>query len=426
MSQELEREVALLAGALPTSLKSTLQKAGELADKMGMALFAVGGMVRDLIMGHPTFDVDLAVEGDIFTFADVLGEALGAEVTRVPRFGTAHLSISSSGASVERIDLAMTRTERYPVWGALPEVAPADLSADLYRRDFTINAMAIRLNGDGLVALVDPFCGRADLAAGQIRTLHDQSFWEDPTRILRAVRFANRYGFQLAPSTAVRAREAVSKGLLFRVSRERLRQELVLILRESKSDEALRQLDDLGVIGQLLPGVTLTDSLLIWLRATDAAQMFGAQRWQVKLLLLLHELPTENGLAVIAGLKLRKEVVQVISQALFAWREALGTLAANSPTNGIIVQQLRNRPGALLALLAIRGTGSAVTRYWAELRHIRLMVNGLDLVEAGVPAGPQVGRILTQLLIDRVEGRAPDRAAQLALGLSYAKEDTSS
>lgn len=348
----------------------------------------------------------------------------------MPRFGTAHLRLpAQSPEAPGRVDVATARRETYVHAGALPAVEWAGIKEDLYRRDFTINAMAIRLEPQGPGALIDCFGGGADLAAGLIRILHPLSFVEDPTRMLRAVRFAQRYGFRLETGTREAARSAAAQGCLDRVSMDRLRNELLLILREPRSGGALALLRDLGVLARVLPGVPLLpatqsqlDSVdLLEARAPGLAE--AAAQWVTKLMLLLHTLPVPQRKALIARLKLRRAPAQALTRALAAWPAALAVLKSPGVTPAQVVEALAGWSPEGLLFLYLLGAGEPVTRYWQDWRHVRLAITGADLIRAGVTAGPVVGRALARVLADRLDGAAPDRASQLALALRYAFEE---
>ncbi|HLN64726.1 MAG TPA: CBS domain-containing protein, partial [Symbiobacteriaceae bacterium] len=240
-----------VAGA-PAGLRSLLRTAGAVAERHGVSVYAVGGFVRDLLVGRPNLDLDIVVEGDGISYARALGEALGGAVQEVPRFETAHIYWDPPSPDVpSRIDVATARREFYEHAAALPLVEHADLRHDLYRRDFSINAMAVPLGARGPLGLVDFFGGWQDLQDGLVRSLHTLSFVEDPTRLLRAVRFAHRYRFALEEETLRCARQAVTDGLLDQVSTERLRNELILLLQEPGSGGAVGTLSELGALERL-------------------------------------------------------------------------------------------------------------------------------------------------------------------------------
>ena len=189
--------------------------------------YLVGGAVRDLLLGGETRDIDIAVEGDARSAARAVADRLGGELREYERFGTADVVLPD-----DTYHLATTREETYEAPGALPTVTPASLAEDLRRRDFTVNTLAVGLTGDDLGHLYDPFGGLADLEAKVIRVLHERSFLDDPTRLLRAVRYATRLEFGLEPETERLAREAVAADALATVSGKRIRADLMKLLCE--------------------------------------------------------------------------------------------------------------------------------------------------------------------------------------------------
>ncbi|HEY8347804.1 MAG TPA: CBS domain-containing protein [Symbiobacteriaceae bacterium] len=411
----------------PGPVQELLRISGAVAERTGVAAYAVGGFVRDLLLGRPNLDIDIVVEGDGIAYARALAAELGGRVKEVPRFGTAHILLDQAGPDMpRRLDVATARREFYEHAAALPVVEHADLRQDLYRRDFSINAMAVRLGSRGAGELIDFFGGLQDLRQGQIRILHTLSFVEDPTRILRAVRFAHRYGFRLEPETQRCATSAIAGGYLARVTAERLRQELVLILKESCSGGALKSLHDLGALPQILPGVMWHDELAGQVDRVDKlpeevpAIAGESCLWLVKLMVLLHPLRLSEGAALVRRMKLRRAETQALVHTLTWWRSALEVLTAPRSTPADVVQTLSGWPPEGLLLLYLLGAGSRVMRYWQEWRHVRLEITGKDLVDAGVPEGPVIRRALARALRARLEGLAPDRATQLRLALRYA------
>jgi len=417
-------------GGVSPEMRALLAAAGTVAEEMGMGAFAVGGFVRDLLLDRPNLDVDIVVEGDGIAYAARLGAALGARVNEVPRFGAAHLYLPGPRAGTPaRVDIASARREYYEHAAALPVIEHAGLREDLYRRDFSINAMAVRLGKGGPTGLVDFFGGLSDLGAGQLRVLHTLSFVEDPTRILRAVRFAHRYGFALDPQTAELARRAVVEGFLRRVSIERLRNELLLILQEAGSGGALEQLAALGALGEILPGVDAAPELY---RQIDRVEQLGQQYpglyeeaapWAVKLLCLLHPLKPEAGAGAVGHLRLRREPGQALLHTLATWRSTLSAVTSPNVLPSEAVRTLKEHSPEGLLLLCTLGCGEVVTRYWQQWRQVRLDIDGRDLTRAGIGKGPAVGRALARVLYDRLDGLAPDRSSQLDRALRYANEE---
>lgn len=215
--------------AVPAPVRPLLGVVARVARARRQTIYAVGGCVRDWLLGLPGLDLDLMVEeGDGIAFARAAATALRARLVAHGAFGTATLTLPDK----RRVDIATARTERYRQPGAYPSVAVGTLRQDLARRDFTINAMAARIGAGRTLPLVDPFKGRADLAARVVRVLHPKSFLDDPTRIFRAVRFAQRFGFVIESMTERWIREAVAAGALERVQPGRIRKELVLLAQE--------------------------------------------------------------------------------------------------------------------------------------------------------------------------------------------------
>ncbi len=205
--------------------------------------------MRDILLGEPGFDVDIAVEGDAIALAHALAAALDGRVRPHEKFGTAAVIYGDD----ERIDVVTARTEFYEAPAALPSVEHASIREDLFRRDFTINAMAVSLKGGEFGRLVDPFDGRRDLERRTIRVLHNLSFVDDPTRIFRAIRYENRYGFRMEEHTLRLARGCVEMGLVGDLSSARLRDELVALLEEGEVEHSILRLGEIGVAAAVHP-----------------------------------------------------------------------------------------------------------------------------------------------------------------------------
>ena len=226
--------------SIPSALRGPLQRIGRLADAQGVRAYAVGGCVRDLLLGRSSTEIDVAVEGDAIGLARATAQEMGGILTVHEQFGTATVALQKRGLA--RIDFAMCRQERYAASGAYPQVTPGTLAEDLIRRDFTINAMALQAQGDTFGALVDPYGGAKDVRARRLRVLHPRSFLDDPSRILRGIRFAARFGCAFEPSTRRWLIEALRDGGLERLNRGRWRKELGLMLEEPDSLACFRLL----------------------------------------------------------------------------------------------------------------------------------------------------------------------------------------
>ncbi|HYR45971.1 MAG TPA: hypothetical protein VER78_03105, partial [Thermoanaerobaculia bacterium] len=229
--------------SLPLLLRKKVTAARRLARERSLPLYLVGGALRDLMLRRPIRDLDLTVEGDAVSFGRVLSGRLGARARAHERFGTVALEFEDGS----RLDVAASRAESYQAHGALPHVEPAPIAADLGRRDFTVNAMALEIAPGRRVRLRDPFGGARDLSRGLIRMRHAGSPMDDPTRAFRAARYAGRLGFSIEPRSRGWIREALSRGVFRAVSGDRLRREMRLLLSEKSPARAARRLCGLGL-----------------------------------------------------------------------------------------------------------------------------------------------------------------------------------
>jgi tRNA nucleotidyltransferase (CCA-adding enzyme) len=342
----------------------------------GLRAYLVGGTVRDLLLGRGRADIDVAVEGDPGELAGRLGGAANTH----DRFGTA--TVRTDGVEV---DLATTRTETYSRPGALPDVTPAPLAQDLARRDFTINAMAVPL---ARPELIDPNGGLGDLRRGQLRILHDRSFVDDPTRAIRGARYAARYRFELDPATAELVREAD----LATVSRDRAEAELRKLAAEPEAARGFGLLAEWGLL-ELEPGAT-------------------------ELVAAVSKLLDTEGWAEFAD---REQAV--LAAALGRGTEEARRLAAATPERPSDAMGLaRGLGGPELALARALGA-TWLDRYMSEWRHVRLEIDGADLLAEGVAEGPAVGRGLAGAMRAKLDGEVVGREGELRAALRAARDN---
>jgi tRNA nucleotidyltransferase (CCA-adding enzyme) len=403
---------ARLLEVVPAAAAAALTTTVEICRRSGVGLYLVGGSLRDLLLGRPHVDLDLAVEAEVGPLAHALGERLAARVVVHRRFGTAVLR----GPGFE-LDLARTRRERYPRPGALPEVEPADLGADLARRDFTVNAMALALAPtEG--RLVDPHGGLADLAARRIRSLHDASFQDDATRILRAVRYAGRLGFRLSEETEAALRRDLS--YLDSLSGPRRRRELILLLNEGEAVAAARLAADLGVLAALHVSLALTPAReAAWRRALAGRQHGSRVELGLCLIVAVSEVDAVTDLARHLHLDGRLEAVL---RDFVRLSGLSGKLARSSLPSEAVELLDRFAPAAVWAV-SVCGDGVAATtcrRYLEQWRRVRPRLDGDDLLALGVPAGPAVGAALRALRRARLDGLVTDQDEEEALALVIA------
>ena len=340
-------------------------------------VYVVGGAVRDLLLGRDRADLDLVVEGDAAALAARLGDG-GAEHGR---FGTVKVEVDG-----QEIDVASARSETYAHPGALPEVTvPAGIEADLGRRDFTINAMAIPLAGEA--RLIDPHGGRADLEAGLLRVLHDGSFVDDPTRAIRAARYAARFGFEPEPGT----RRLLGAADLGAVSADRREAELLRLAREATAADGFRLLGAWGLVELRSGGVEL---------AAAVDDLLGRSPW--------HELAPRESALLAAAL------------GPVAGERELAGAAPKRPSEGVELAAAREPVELALA----RALGAEWLDEYVEVwRAVRLEIDGSDLIGAGVTEGPALGRGLDAALRAKLDGEIEGRDQELATALAAARAE---
>jgi tRNA nucleotidyltransferase (CCA-adding enzyme) len=347
--------------------------------------YLVGGAVRDLLLGRERADLDVVVEGD----AAELAARLGGESIAHDRFATAKVTLDG----VE-YDLATARTESYPRPGALPEVRPASLADDLARRDFAINAMAVPLGGEP--QLVDPHGGLGDLAAGILRVLHQRSFVDDPTRALRAARYVARFGFTVEPETDALARRAEPAS----VSRDRVEAELIRLAGEPRARRGFELLADWGLVELPEEGGSLIEAV---------GSLVGEPPWAgtVDRALAIHAAATGHAPGAAGR----------VHDLLGGARE----LAAAAPARPSEAVALARGRGGVELLLARAMDAEWLDRYLTEWRHVRLEIAGEDLMAAGVPEGPDVGRGLEEALRRKLDGEIDGREEELRVAVDAAR-----
>jgi tRNA nucleotidyltransferase (CCA-adding enzyme) len=388
----------------------------------------VGGAVRDLLLGHWPRELDVTVARDAAGLAATLAAAISPSERAYGRVVEPVLHERFRTASVAwaygRIDVAERRAESYPSPGALPEVRPGTFEQDLRRRDFTVNAIALPLHGPGAEGLLAVDGGLQDLQAGLLRVLHERSFRDDPTRILRLARYAARLGFEIEPETRRLAIEAVASGALDTVSGERLGSELWLAAGEADGRAAMRALGELGVPAAL--GLEQFDDRL----AAEAESFLpGDGRRDVLWMAVALRPPAEQADAsrsrsaeLTTRLALGQEVKNRVLLSSHGVEEAAEQLAraADAPQAWELLDGQPVERSAVIGALAARRSAEAAARVreWLDVqRHVKLEINGNDLLDTGVPEGSEVGFRLRAALMRKREGRAEGREEELGAAL---------
>jgi len=414
----------LMARELPGKIFDCLRRIGAEGDRLRMRVYLIGGAVRDLLLRRRNIDLDLVVEGEGIDFARRLAERMGGRIKRYDRFGTA-LLILRPGI---KLDLASARKECYQKPGALPQVSKGDLLTDLYRRDFTINSMALCLNPDRFGQLFDPYGGRRDLEAGVIRVLHRLSFSDDPTRMIRAVRFEQRYGFSLDSETESLLKEGVGSGMLSRVSGQRLRDELILILKEEDPLKAVKRLDGCGILAFLSSGIRVDDNLFDRVGLSLSRLGFlKVEKWMVYLLALVWGLNMKAALQFADRLYLPKRASALIEDVWKRKQKIDYILALLRPLPSQIYRALEGlRLEGIAFLLAQRDNQKFeefVEVMLKRLSKVKLYISGDDLKAIGIPQGPIYRRILDKVFEAKLDGEVKTGTDELELARRFWRED---
>jgi tRNA nucleotidyltransferase (CCA-adding enzyme) len=420
-SEASQRFMASFSHLLPVEAREAVETLGLLAGEDGLRAHVVGGFVRDMLIGRPNLDIDVVIEGDGLAFAERVAERLGARVRVHRRFGTAVLILSKT----LHVDITSARTEYYTRPGALPTVERSSLRQDLFRRDFSVNAMAACINPESFGIIADPFGGLHDLERGVIRTLHSLSFVEDPTRVLRAARFEKRYGFKIDPSTEALLRQAVDMQMLDEVSGARIREEILDIIDEQSVTPIMERLHELGALDLLLPQEARAHKVLEELALTEVAYHTLAEWFErephrrIALLIpFAATVPTrvaehwtrwlrfgrEYGTPIITAAEKRKSVVARLRDRRGMKDSRLYALLDELPAETVVY---------LWAICDAVGR-ERIERFVKVLSAIRTAVTGEDLVALGFAPGPYFSAILSESLSDRLDGRAVGREAELA------------
>ncbi len=414
--------VANLAGRLGELGLDDLLRQIQAVAAGARGVYLVGGAVRDLLLGEPGFDIDVAVEGDGIAFAEDLAARLKGHVRTHHKFGTAVVVFDDAAGNRRHVDVASTRRESYAHPAALPKVEHAGIRSDLARRDFTVNALAVSLKSATYGDLLDYFGGVADLEQRRIVVLHNLSFIEDPTRILRAVRYENRYGLRMDEHTLNLARACCAMDLVGDLSSARLREELVALLDERRVDFSLERLEELPLAPSIHARLRSGSGEREAVRASDALrERHGLQEevpdWRLRLVWLLRDLDPEEIADWASRMRFRGSDRAVLERAYVVASRLLERVSRGQ-SEADLREIAHGEPlEAILVAMVLDETGIAAGRlghYLDVTRHIRLEVTGEDLIAMGFVASPQMGDVLRSILSLKVNGVVVSREDELA------------
>ena len=393
---------------LPAELVSFMQVAGEVAKRQEQSLYLVGGVVRDLLLMQPNFDLDLVVEGNAINLAHQLSSTYQGKIITHPRFNTAKLQWDKWS-----VDLTTARSETYVKPGALPSVKPGSLSSDLFRRDFTINTMAICLDPSRYGELIDLYGGTDDLEHKLIRVLHEKSFTDDATRIWRGLRYEQRLNFQLEENTLQLLKRDIP--MLDTISGDRIRYELECILREKYPEKILRRADELGA----LPKLHLALKGNGWLaeKFEQARRLSSPNPPPAGLYLafMAYPLTSEENEQLISYLRLAKPLAQTLRDSI-SIKAKLQSLADLELSPSRIYRLLHGYAPLAITANSLACDSSVARRhielYLDKLRYIKPALGGDDLIRMGITPGPRIKEILNLLHEARLDGKVTSKRGE--------------
>jgi len=401
---------------------SALLEIGRIGDHFGYSIFMVGGIVRDLLLGIPNLDLDIVVEEDAIKFAHFFCEQVKGKIKIHQKFKTA-VVILPNGI---KIDFASARREFYEFPAALPDVEFASIKKDLYRRDFTINAMAIQLNQEKFGKLLDFYGGQRDLEQKRIRILYSLSFTEDPARIIRAVRFEKRYNFTIENSTIKLLKKAVKEGLVSRIRKKRLSEEFLIILQEKDPVKVLKRMDELEILAGIIPNLSLPSGLIErFVEIEDFTkywhQKFFHEGFNKSILYLFYLLQFSQLEIKILDKKieLSKKIATTLVEIRDCKEETINFLEQEFVAPSNIYYYLHNKSNELLFVILLEKYKDSLIRerikkYLTIYKKTTTFLSGKDLTDLGMKPGPIYAKILKLVFYLQMNGILNSREEEIA------------
>ncbi len=424
---------SLLKERIPVSIFNILKEAGDVADTLGMNSYLVGGSVRDLLRSEQNLDIDIVVEGDGIALAWELSKRLGGRVKTHERFQTAKifgLKPEKSGIKDFVIDIATARTEYYEEPGALPQVVTSSIKKDLYRRDFTINTLAVCLNKRDFGKLIDFFGAQRDLKERTIRVLHNLSFIEDPTRAFRAVRFSERFDFKISKHTEKLIKTAVKFDLFGKVSGTRLYDEMLSVFKELDPSKALKRLSGYGLLSAIHPDFAFTKELsnilksihdaISWYRLTFFSSEPDIGR--IYLMGIMSTLPALSRLDALKRLTTPPNIIDNIINSLRHSIELYNLPDSNDPATLYHFLKTLSIETVLFLMAQNKGRQQAISRYLSEHRHIKPLLTGMELKEMGLTPGIIYRDVFNGIINSRISGAIKDKNDEIAFVMKVVGE----
>jgi len=419
---ERKKQIELIEKIFPKRVRNVLSKIGEIGDRLNFPVFMVGGIVRDLFLGIKNYDLDIVVEGEGIKFARELSRDLGGRIKSHEKFGTAVVILADGF----KIDVATARREFYEYPAAFPKVELSSIKKDLYRRDFTINAMAIQLNQKYFGKLIDFFGGQRDLRIGIIRVLYNLSFVEDPARIIRAIRFEQRYNFKMDRTTEDFLKKAIDDKLLSRLRKKRITEELILILKEENPLKSLKRMEELGALKYILPEFELNEETVERLNKVKDNYDFWTsdipdekiELWVIYFCCLIRNLKKVQIQRIYKRLIIKQKSLDKINYCYSNLDQIIKMISQKTKISpSVIYLKLKGLPNEVLFLaMAESDTNIAkerINNYFRKYKKESLYISGNELKELQVKPGPIYSQILNKLLCAQLDGEVKNKRDEI-------------
>jgi tRNA nucleotidyltransferase (CCA-adding enzyme) len=407
---------------LSPKILDRLKSLGQVAGNIGCNAYVVGGFVRDLLLYRKNEDIDIVIEGDGIAFAKAYAKIAGARIHSHQKFGTAVIIFPDNF----KIDVATARMEYYTSPAALPTVEKSSIKLDLYRRDFTVNTLIIKLNSEHFGTLIDFYGAYKDLKAKAIRVLHNLSFVEDPTRVFRAIRFEQRFGFSIGKLTSSLIKNAVKMGFFNRLSGRRMFSELRQIVEEEYPARAIVRLNDYDLLEVIHPAITLTRELvpainsvkkvLSWFDLLFLEESY--MKWMVYFLVIMAQHDKSTSLAICRRLEFAPRQVDIFCKERFeAYKSMLWIERNASISNSMLYKKLSAFKTELILYMMSatnrENVKKLISHYFTKLRYITISVSGTDLKRMGFIPGPIYRELFGAVLDAKLNGHVKTHADEL-------------
>ncbi len=399
---------------IPSSIRRVIEAGSALAVSKNYKLYIVGGAVRDYFMAERPLDVDIVVEGNGMELAEMVAEKFKYPVVKHQKFLTATVKISQD----LEVDFSTARREIYKKPAVLPDITPSTIYEDLKRRDFTINAIAIDLNNDNYLKVIDPFNGLGDIRNKVIRVLHDKSFIDDPTRAFRAIRYMTRFGFRIEDDTCSLMREAQKKGVFKELTASRVFNEIKRLLSEERPDRCVKNLERFNLLSVFSDNINAGRKLLDLLsKMPGITQRFGSvEQWRVCLMALLSELSRDERELMIKKYPFDKQLINSINQ-IDKCKESLKNLRKKRK-NSEIFAELKDFSNEVLiygvAMADSPEVRGRLIKFITSLKNRPPPLDGNDLKREGIPPGPVYNKILQEVHSSYLDGKIKNKKDAIA------------